>query len=293
MDVCANCGREGGDGVRLKNCTACLLVKYCSVDCQKAHRKQHKGACKKRAAELKDERLYSQGHERSEREFCPICTLPIPLPISDHSGFFVCCMKSICNGCFMAARKRGLSDTCPFCRTPLPKNDADKLAMVQARVSKKDPAACHFLGLQYCHGRLGLQKDMRKAFEKADEAAELGSISALFDIGVSYTQGIGVEADIEKGVKFFEKGAMQGCAECRYTLGIYEGKKRNYGRAVRHWMISANMGHENSLENIKKLFMNGAVTKEQYTEALRGYQVAVEETKSHEREEAKKLEQRK
>ena len=32
-DVCANCGRAGDDeGVELKNCTACLLVKYCSVE---------------------------------------------------------------------------------------------------------------------------------------------------------------------------------------------------------------------------------------------------------------------
>ena len=41
-DVCANCGNgsEGG-AVKLKNCTACRLVKYCGVDCQRAHRKQH------------------------------------------------------------------------------------------------------------------------------------------------------------------------------------------------------------------------------------------------------------
>ena len=49
-DVCANCNvgaGDAGDGaVVLKNCTACLLVKYCSVDCQKAHRKLHKKACK-------------------------------------------------------------------------------------------------------------------------------------------------------------------------------------------------------------------------------------------------------
>ena len=77
-DVCANCGQESGEGAKLKNCTACLLVKYCGVECQKAHRKQHKGACKKRAAELKDERLYSRGHERPESGFCPICTLPVP-----------------------------------------------------------------------------------------------------------------------------------------------------------------------------------------------------------------------
>ncbi|EJK55161.1 hypothetical protein THAOC_25135, partial [Thalassiosira oceanica] len=59
--VCANCGKEGNDAVKLKNCTACLLVKYCGVDCQRAHRKQHKKACKERAAELKDEQLYRPG----------------------------------------------------------------------------------------------------------------------------------------------------------------------------------------------------------------------------------------
>ena len=59
---CANCGAESGDAVKLKNCTACRLVKYCGVDCQKAHRGQHRGACKRRAAELKakDEQLYTQ-----------------------------------------------------------------------------------------------------------------------------------------------------------------------------------------------------------------------------------------
>ena len=35
VDACANCGKHGSDAVKLKNCTACLLVKYCGVDCQK------------------------------------------------------------------------------------------------------------------------------------------------------------------------------------------------------------------------------------------------------------------
>ena len=66
-DVCANCGKgsEGG-AVKLKDCTACRLVKHCGVDCQRPHRKQHKKACKQRAAELKDEQLYSQGLEKHE-----------------------------------------------------------------------------------------------------------------------------------------------------------------------------------------------------------------------------------
>ena len=91
--VCANCGTTASDTVKLRNCTACRLVKYCGVVCQKAHRKQHKKACKQRVAELKDDQLYSQGHKRPERDFCPICTLPIPLPMGNHSFFKWCCMK--------------------------------------------------------------------------------------------------------------------------------------------------------------------------------------------------------
>ncbi|EJK68383.1 hypothetical protein THAOC_10440, partial [Thalassiosira oceanica] len=34
-EACANCGKEGSDTIKLKNCNACFLVKYCSVDCQK------------------------------------------------------------------------------------------------------------------------------------------------------------------------------------------------------------------------------------------------------------------
>ena len=136
-DVCANCGEEASDAVKLKNCTACRLVKYCSVDCQKIHRKQHKKACNKRAAELKDECLYTQGLERPEGDFCPICTLPIPLPMGTHSVFQGCCMKRICNGCAIAAKKRDMDD-CPFCRTPTPNTYDEILKMVSARVEKKD-----------------------------------------------------------------------------------------------------------------------------------------------------------
>ena len=285
--ACANCGKEGSDTVKLKNCAACLLVKYCGVDCQKAHRKQHKKACKQRAAELEDERLYSQGHERPEWDICPICALPIPLPTGVHSGVTLCCMKSICLGCHIAADKREMFD-CPFCRTPLPDNDADKLAMIQARVAKKDPQAIAKLGNQYFEGDLGLQKDARKAIELWKEAAELGSIDALCDLGAMYETGKEVQQDKEKAAEFYTKAAMQGHVESRYRLGSIEGEKGNHDRAVRHYLISAKMGHEGSLEMIKRAstFYAGLVTKEQYAEALKGHQDAVEEMKSHDRDEA-------
>ncbi|EJK51248.1 hypothetical protein THAOC_29597 [Thalassiosira oceanica] len=287
-EACANCGKQGSEAVKLRNCTACRLVKYCSVDCQRAHRKQHKKACKQRAAELKDEQLYGQGLDRPEGDFCPICTLPIPLPIEDHSACAVCCMKKICHGCAMAVGKRGMNN-CAFCRAPYPANDADELAMIKARVEKRDPHAINLLGEKYFFGDLGLQKDLQKAVNLCTEAAELGSIDALYNLGAWNGLGDVVEQGEKKEVQFWSKAAMQGHVVSRSNLGAIEGEKGNHDRAARHLLISAKMGFKGSFEMIKQMFTAGLVTKEKFAEALKGYQDAVEEMKSHDRDEAKRL----
>eukprot|EP00984_Skeletonema_dohrnii_P020923 scaffold10323_cov163-Skeletonema_dohrnii-CCMP3373.AAC.1 len=35
---CASCGTAEVDDIKLKKCTACYLVKYCSIKCQREHR---------------------------------------------------------------------------------------------------------------------------------------------------------------------------------------------------------------------------------------------------------------
>ena len=52
MASCASCGKQSN---ALKTCTACKSVKYCGRECQTAHRKEHRKACKKRARELAEE----------------------------------------------------------------------------------------------------------------------------------------------------------------------------------------------------------------------------------------------
>ena len=82
---------------------------------------------------------------------------------------------------------------------------------------------------------------------------------------------------------------MQGHVQSRNNLGFFEVNKGNYDRAVKHLLISAKMGYKTSVETIKEMFVEGLATKEQYGEALRGFQDAEEEMKSHDRDEAKKL----
>src|SRR6056300_1315293 len=97
MMSCACCGKAEVDDIKLKICTACKLVKYCSIECQKNHRPQHKKACKKRAAEIRDARLFTQPDESHLGE-CPLCCLPIPLD-KRKSTINTCCSKLFCNGC--------------------------------------------------------------------------------------------------------------------------------------------------------------------------------------------------
>ncbi|EJK57354.1 hypothetical protein THAOC_22611, partial [Thalassiosira oceanica] len=133
-----------------------------------------------------------------------------------------------------------------------------------------------------------LQKDAaRKAVELYTEAAELGSIQALFSLGNAYHKGEGVQQDNATAVEFFTKAAMREHDGSSYNLGWLEGKKGNHDRAVRHFLISTKMGVVDSVESMKRAFMEGIATKEQYAEALKGYQDAVEEMKSHDRDEAK------
>ena len=82
---------------------------------------------------------------------------------------------------------------------------------------------------------------------------------------------------------------MKGHVLSRHCLGVDEIKAGNYQLAVKHWMISAKMGYEGSLNGIKEMFKEGHATKALYAEALLGYQDAVEETKGPQQEEAKRL----
>ena len=235
------------------------------------------------------ERPLNEGHERAERDRCPICYLFIGFPVSKHATMNVCCMKRVCKGCVLAAHQRGMNDSCPFCRTPHPTGNAAKLAMIQKRVSKGDAAAFFHLAQKYFYGELGLAKDVPRAIELWSEAAELESVEAHYELGVIYCAEKGTREDKPRGVHHWQLAAMKGHVSSRHNLGFDELINGECELAVKHWMISAKMGHEKSLTGIKGMFMDGLATKAQYAEALRGYGDAVEEMKSHHREEAKRL----
>ena len=228
--------------------------------------------------------LMKKGRTSSEEDDCPICQLPLPLD-AEQLKFQACCMKKVCNGCILAAMKRGMRD-CPFCRTPTPKTDSQTLAMIQKRVDKGDPVAIYNLGSQHEYGQFGLEKDMARTVELYERAAQLGVKEAHFNLGCLHDEGTDVEKDTAKALRHYEAAAMCGHVSARQNLGCMEGNAGNYDLALQHFLISAKLGCENSLSNVKILFVNGLATKADYAAALRGYQHAVEEMSSTDRDEA-------
>ncbi|EJK66883.1 hypothetical protein THAOC_12150 [Thalassiosira oceanica] len=207
-------------------------------------------------------RLLVEGHERVEGHRCPICYLYVGLPMDKHAKMNA---------------------------TPHPSDDASKLLMIQKRVSKGDADAIDYHAGQYFLGNIGLTKDVPRAVELFTEAAELGSIDARNSLGSRYYFGEGVKEDKPRGILLWQEAAMKGHVLARHNLGADEFSNGNCELAVQHWMISAKMGYDVSLNTIKIMFLRGQATKAQYAEALRGYGDAVEEMKSHQREEAKRL----
>ena len=184
--ICANCG-IGGEGdndiqlndIQLKTCTACKMVKYCSRECQIAHRPQHKKECKKRAAELHDEKLFKQP---PQLEDCPICFLLMPSLWSGHK-YMTCCGKFICTGCVVANIVMNGADLCPFCRTPIPATDEQFMKNYEKRVELGDVHAIYDAGCLYDAGTDGFPQNKAKALELWQQAAELGHTESYYNIG--------------------------------------------------------------------------------------------------------------
>ena len=237
--------------------------------------------------------MLSKGLKRAETDICAVCSLPFEFPAARHSLLNVCCMTKICKGCCVAAHRRSAVDGCLSCGTPHPRDDASIVQMVWERVGKGDARAISYLATKYYHGSHGLAKDFPLAFELYKKAARLGSSEAHFCLGNFYYNGAD---DVEKregnkvrGINHWQQAAMRGHVLSRHNLGVVEISNGNCKLAMQHFVISAKMGCEESLNAIKTMFKDGQVSEAQYAGVLTGYQDAMKEMKSPEREEAKQL----
>lgn len=280
---CASCGKAGVDDIKLKRCNSCYLVRYCGTDCQKTHWRQHKEACKRRAAELREERLFQQP-QHGDLGDCPICLLPLSNDF-EKSSMQSCCYKLICNGCAYASLLHGedgsLEDVCAFCRQPYPESEEEIWKNVMSRIEANDPVAMRQMGVK-CHS----EGDFRGAIEYWRKAIKLGDSEAHFQLAASYLEGKGVGRDLKKAVYHWEEAAIGGNTMARWMLGTQAMVRGMTQRAVKHFTIGAKLGCDKSLTDLKQAYAKGFVEKDDFAVALRLHHAAVDATKSPQRDAA-------
>ncbi len=284
---CASCGIAEVDDVKLKECDGCDLVRYCCDECKELHRPQHETKCKERAAELRDEILFRQ--PESSLGDCPICCVPFSNNEENSTNRVqTCCSKIICAGCTYAndlrQRRENKQQICPFCRHPVPKTQEEAEKNKMKRIEANDPVAMSRMGFRHLN-----EGDYESAFKYFTKAAELGDAAAQYDLSIMFREGEGVEVDEKMGLYHMEQAAIAGHALARQSLGVYEERNGRIERAVKHFIIAANLGLDDAINALKEYYKRGLlVSKDDFAAALRAHHAAVEATKSPQREEVKK-----
>ena len=196
-----------------------------------------------------------------------------------------CCSKHVCNGCNYANQKREregrLQHKCPFCRKAVPSTEEEFNKRLMRRVEVNDPVAmCDMATERYEEG------DYKSACDYWNRAAVLGNMEAHYQLSILYQHGLGVEKDEKRELRHLEEAAIGGNPTARYNLGNHEWNNDNSDRAVRHWIIAAAQGHDESIKELMNEFESGVVSKEDLASALRAHKGAKDSTKSPQRDEA-------
>eukprot|EP00979_Chaetoceros_neogracilis_P004968 scaffold846_cov205-Chaetoceros_neogracile.AAC.3 len=228
---CAACGDSDDGGGSLKACTACNLVKYCNRTCQVAHRPAHKKACKKRLAELFDERLFKQP---PPNEDCPICYLRLPIEVYQKK-YQSCCGKILCRGCVHAhsvAAADAEKYKCVFCRSEAPSSDEEEIERMKKRAEANDAQAMFYLG------GIG-ENDTRKAIYHRQLSAVAGNVEARNNLGSEEGNAGNMDRaykhwmiSANDGYDLSMKLVQEGHKSCHVTKGDYAKTTRAYGNSI-------------------------------------------------------------
>lgn len=92
---------------------------------------------------------------------------------------------------------------------------------------------------------------------------------------------------MEKTLHHWKLAAIGGHEVARYNLGTME---EDIVKSMKHFTIAARSGFDESLKAVGDGYKDGFVTKDEYANTLRAYQVSVAEMKSAQRTEAAAIE---
>ena len=111
-------------------------------------------------------------------------------------------------------------------------------------------------------------------------AAANGNPAAEYEIGVRYSEGRGVPANLELAVLWFDRAAKQGLAPALYRLGsLYEkglGVKKDLDKARQLYLSGADKGNAKAVHNLAVMYAEGIDGKPDYRTASQWFRKAAD-----------------
>ncbi|KAJ3211201.1 hypothetical protein HDU67_004724 [Dinochytrium kinnereticum] len=135
------------------------------------------------------------------------------------------------------------------------------------------------LGVFYEHG-WGVEKDLKKCIAMYREAATYGHVKAQFNYGVCLKKGRGTARNLEEAVRWYFKAADQGHADAQFNLGnsykYGEGVEKDIKEAARWYQKASIQGHSKAQFNLALCYDEGEGIEKDATEAARLYKLSAE-----------------
>ena len=135
------------------------------------------------------------------------------------------------------------------------------------------------LGVMYDEGQ-GVEQDYKVAAEWYLKAANLGDASAMSNLGVMYDRGQGVEQDYTKAAELYRQAATLGCTSGMNNLGeLYRegsGVTQDFEEALVWYSKAANLGNSESMFMLGLMYQNGQGVAQSHGTAAEWVRKAVE-----------------
>lgn len=143
---------------------------------------------------------------------------------------------------------------------------------------KNDPDALYNIGLLYMKG-LGVEKNERTALSYFTRAGELGMVDAMYNAGVLFYTGKGVYPDYKSAIEWWQAAAYAGNANAQNNLAIMYafayGTGQNGKKALELWTEAAKQGHPDAIHSLVESY-NGKIPGIKADEKKAAYWLAVE-----------------
>ena len=163
---------------------------------------------------------------------------------------FLCCGATLHDACRNASKKK--IKHCPVltCKKALPKSPAKAIKLLQKHVKNNVGWAQFMLSQRYSSGRHGVPQSYERAAQLMELAAKNGVAAAMHTLGLCYKLGQGVDPDDAKALNYYKQAAELGAVMSMTNLGVIYFQSGEHEKGLKWTAKAASTGHIRAQENL-------------------------------------------